>query len=52
MAYLSELDGSENVVLMREVPDLNDFFSQVDVFLVVNSQRLWPIESSSIRFCS
>ena len=35
-SYLSKLDGRKNVVLMGEVPDLNDFFSQIDVFLAVN----------------
>ena len=35
-AYLSKLQGRKNVVVMGEVPDLNDFFSQIDVFLAVN----------------
>ena len=35
-AYVSKLEGRENVVVMGEVPDLNDYFSNIDVFLAVN----------------
>lgn len=35
-SFLPKLDGRKNVILMGEVPDLNDFFSQIDVFLAVN----------------
>ena len=35
-SYVSKLEGRENVVVLGEVPDLNDFFSNIDVFLAVN----------------
>jgi len=35
-SYIHRLEGRQNVLVMGEVPELKDFFSQIDIFLAVN----------------